>query len=325
MQKKLKDLLRIICQNSNLIGINKRYLEGFAENDTSVFFADFQTDNNHHGAFKSLCNRVQEKLTQDKGKNGVDNMLIYIDVPDGEQGLTLRDMETVREMQTAIAPTAKPMFALGTHSADYLRMAVILSTANKKPLPAFFSFKGNNIFAFSDSHGLHERIAIPQQTDILICAGDAVEDNLNPDDYHDFLVWYRKQPAQLRLFIPGNHELSFEIAPLWAETLFKTDEIVLLHDGIFSFKDINFASITEDTASNPDILPKDTDILITHYPPFGILDDGMGSTFIRQAVETMNPYYHIFGHIHSKGIMAEKVGSTKYINVSYNNILKKIS
>ena len=82
----------------------------------------------------------------------------------------------------------------------------------KLKTPTLFHFKGHNIFAFSDTHGRHRQITVPQQTDILICAGDAVEDNLDPADYQDFLAWYKKQPAKLRLFIPGNYKRTWDAA-----------------------------------------------------------------------------------------------------------------
>ncbi len=34
------------------------------------------------------------------------------------------------------------------------------------------------IFAFSDAHGNHHRLQVPEDADIIICAGDAVEDDL---------------------------------------------------------------------------------------------------------------------------------------------------
>jgi len=76
------------------------------------------------------------------------------------------------------------------------------------------NYKNNKIFVFSDSHGLHKHLDIPQDTDITICLGDAVEDNLDPHDYDDFLNWFAAQPGK-KFFLPGNHELIFEIAPKW--------------------------------------------------------------------------------------------------------------
>lgn len=40
-------------------------------------------------------------------------------------------------------------------------------------------YKGFNIFAFSDTHGKHEEVQIPPDTDILICAGDVETDEYN--------------------------------------------------------------------------------------------------------------------------------------------------
>ena len=37
------------------------------------------------------------------------------------------------------------------------------------------------IFAFSDTHGSHRCLQVPEDADIIICAGDAVEDNLVGD------------------------------------------------------------------------------------------------------------------------------------------------
>ena len=34
------------------------------------------------------------------------------------------------------------------------------------------------IIAFSDTHGNHRRLQVPEDADIVICAGDAVEDDL---------------------------------------------------------------------------------------------------------------------------------------------------
>ena len=48
-------------------------------------------------------------------------------------------------------------------------------------------YKGFNIFAFSDTHGKHEEVQIPPDTDILICAGDVETDEYN---FARFLEWY---------------------------------------------------------------------------------------------------------------------------------------
>ncbi len=62
------------------------------------------------------------------------------------------------------------------------------------------------------------------------------------------------------------------------------------------------------------------DILVTHCPPFGILDKANsnkngGSKALQAISAHRKPKYHIFGHIHEgKGI--QKIGQTLYINVA---------
>ncbi len=71
------------------------------------------------------------------------------------------------------------------------------------------SLKGLKIFAFSDTHSRHRCLKVPEDADIIICAGDAVEDDLKGSEYDDFISWFGALPAKWKLFVHGNHELSF--------------------------------------------------------------------------------------------------------------------
>ena len=52
------------------------------------------------------------------------------------------------------------------------------------------------------------------------------------------------------------------------------------------------------------VIPDDTDILITHGPPFGHCDkvsigsENLGCVDLLDRVMVVKPKYHIFGHIH---------------------------
>ena len=81
-------------------------------------------------------------------------------------------------------------------------------------------YKGKYLFAFSDTHGMHRKLSIPKGTDILICAGDVVSD-FQKDGLSDFLDWFSSCPAQLRLFVPGNHEIIFDLCPEEARRLIR--------------------------------------------------------------------------------------------------------
>lgn len=181
-------------------------------------------------------------------------------------------------------------------------------------------FKGKKIFAFADTHGGHRKIRVPDDTDILICAGDAVEDNLQGNEYDDFLNWFSIQPGKHKIFVPGNHELSFDIGE--AENirhLFETHGIILMEDAVDDFDGIVTGAISGNGRIADEDIPADLDILVTHYPPFGILDDGFGSPEILNFVLKAQPRYHLFGHIHRTGGLTEN-GRINFMNISkYNN------
>jgi Icc-related predicted phosphoesterase len=52
------------------------------------------------------------------------------------------------------------------------------------------------------------------------------------------------------------------------------------------------------------MIPEDTDVLVTHGPPFGVLDQShpsaahLGCEELAKAVERIKPRLNIFGHIH---------------------------
>jgi Icc-related predicted phosphoesterase len=67
-------------------------------------------------------------------------------------------------------------------------------------------------------------------------------------------------------------------------------------------------------------IPAETDILITHGPPFGILDTNRNEyrTGCEDLLETVNkiqPKYHLFGHIHEAYGMVQNEKTT-FINAS---------
>jgi Icc-related predicted phosphoesterase len=82
-----------------------------------------------------------------------------------------------------------------------------------------------------------------------------------------------------------------------------------------------------------EMIPLDTDILITHGGPEGIRDFTLdnqqhGCSSLRHYVEKINPALHVFGHIHEAyGAMVQ--GETLFVNActctrSYNPINKPI-
>ena len=74
-------------------------------------------------------------------------------------------------------------------------------------------------------------------------------------------------------------------------------------------------------------IPSKVDLLLTHRPPFGILDRPRlqpreGSKRLAQAVKRIRPRVHLFGHIHhSYGTVRDQ--HTTFINASLYNVRKK--
>ena len=173
-----------------------------------------------------------------------------------------------------------------------------------------------SIFAFSDTHGCHRDLRVPEKTDILICAGDAVEDNLLGDEYDDFIEWFSSFPAKWKLFVPGNHELSFELGQSEKiEKAMSEKGIQVLQNAVYDCDGVIIGSIDADSSIADENIPTDLDILVTHYPPYGILDDDMGSTEILNFVIKSQPSLHLFGHIHSAKGQKYQFGKTLCINI----------
>ena len=149
---------------------------------------------------------------------------------------------------------------------------------------------GHTIFGFSDTHCRHRELQVPENVDIVICAGDAVEDNLAGNEYDDFIDWFASLPCKWKIFVPGNHELSFELNQADGIIQRMTDKgITVLEDAIEDCDGVIIGSIGHNVMIAQEDIPTDIDILVTHYPPYGILDEGMGSTEILNFVLNSQP------------------------------------
>ena len=173
-----------------------------------------------------------------------------------------------------------------------------------------------NIFVFSDTHGQHRDVTVPEEADIVICGGDAVEDDLNGDEYDDFIDWFSGLSAKWKIFIPGNHELSFEIDK--SEEIEKAMDdkgISVLQNSIDDCDGVTICSIGGNISIADADIPTGIDILVTHYPPYGILDEGLGSPEILNFVMKSKPTYHLFGHIHATAGQELQFGETLCRNI----------
>lgn len=196
--------------------------------------------------------------------------------------------------------------------------------------------KNIRIVAISDTHNRYNNLIIPK-CDIIISIGDY---SFQGKDWEvkKFHEWLNKQDAEHIISVQGNHELGVE--ENWNESkqvaLEACPKVHFIDEGSLEIEGIKIwcSAITpyfggwawnrhrgEDIQRHWDKIPSDTNILCTHGPPYGILDqaytDGnnLGCYQLLWKVKKINPKYHLFGHIHgSHG--NKKVGDTKFYNVS---------
>lgn len=187
------------------------------------------------------------------------------------------------------------------------------------------------IIAFSDTHFLHESVHIPDG-DVLIHAGDFCGHGTLQEVEH-FNEFLGTLPHQHKILIAGNHDWPFEREPNNAKTaitnaVYLQDEQIII-DGIkfygspwqpeffnWAFNLPRGKALLEKWSQVPD----DTDVLITHGPPFGIMDMTMQGlqvgckNLLKEITHRIRPKVHIFGHIHEEYGLVKK--ETLFVNAS---------
>jgi len=183
----------------------------------------------------------------------------------------------------------------------------------------------------SDTHRMLDRIVIPDG-DIVVHAGDFCGHG-TPTQARSFSNFFRALPHRHKVVIAGNHDRCLELDPQLGEELF-TGCHYLFDSGVeidgLHFWGSPWQPWFFDWAFNLergpalrakwDMIPMNTDVLITHGPPRGILDrtysgEQVGCDDLRAAVERVRPRLHVFGHIHEGYGEYEEAG-TKFVNAS---------
>jgi len=170
------------------------------------------------------------------------------------------------------------------------------------------------IVAISDSHELHRDLDIPDG-DILIHAGDFTMFSKSSAAILDFNEWLGELPHRWKILIPGNHEFFLEADPSRRSLISNARLLIDEGVGIMGLK-IWGSPITplycgafgqsseRDRMRTYSHIPADTDVLVTHGPPFGILDQAPGSDNhegchqLLAVVHRIGLMLHVFGHVH---------------------------
>jgi Icc-related predicted phosphoesterase len=209
----------------------------------------------------------------------------------------------------------------------------------------------------SDLHGFYPKL---EGGDLLLLAGDyTTSDKIS--QWAEFFKWLKEQKYRKKILVAGNHDNlmynSFPKTKEEADTCAEIREFVedsqddfeYLCDSGTEFEGLKIwgspwtktfdrmnpkcKAFTFDTeeqlAEKWALIPEGTDILITHGPMHGILDqciyDGYlcGSRTLRDAVDRVKPRLHVCGHIHEQGgqqlLYKHRGPNTLCVNASYVN------
>jgi Icc-related predicted phosphoesterase len=148
------------------------------------------------------------------------------------------------------------------------------------------------ICIISDTHGKHRDLVLPK-ADWIIHAGDVSSLGTIPQ-ISDFLEWYANTDYEKRFLISGNHDFLYERQPELAKGMIPENVTYLESssvevDGIKIygeprtpwFHNWAFNVHRGDSIKKYwDAIPDDTNILITHGPPKGILDMTIEGEFV---------------------------------------------
>lgn len=201
------------------------------------------------------------------------------------------------------------------------------------------------IVAISDTHCQLDDVSIPEG-DILLHSGDLTYRGTPQEISKELKKLSRyKDKYKAIILCEGNHDWLGARSPSMMDQMCKDNGIILLRDSSVTIEGLKFYG----SPFQPEFcnwafnlprgeplkrkwanIPDDTDVLITHGPPMGILDnvtkfDHRTSQQIIEHVGCEDLYnrimelkdlkLHVFGHIHD-GHGQLKMGNTTFVNAS---------
>jgi Icc-related predicted phosphoesterase len=180
------------------------------------------------------------------------------------------------------------------------------------------------IWHISDTHGLHSQLQIPDGIDAVVHSGDAsnyLDPYRNESELRGFIDWFAELPIQVKIFVPGNHDTSLEKGLLTRELIEsrginllineeRTIEGLRIWGSPFTPRYGGWAYMKDRGTINRlwENIPEGLDVLITHGPPYGVLDatydhhnkvELVGCSALRKRLVKVPPRFMLFGHVHS--------------------------
>lgn len=170
--------------------------------------------------------------------------------------------------------------------------------------------------AIADTHCRHRSLRLPKG-DVLLHAGD-ISYRGDKREIDDFLDWMGALPFAYKIFIAGNHDFFFERHRDEAIRNLLPPNVHYLKDEGIRIEGFNIWGSPytpwfyrwafnkkrgEPLAKHWNAIPEGTDVLLTHGPPYGILDVTLNDQYsgdkdLLKRIQTVKPKAHVCGHIH---------------------------
>jgi len=192
------------------------------------------------------------------------------------------------------------------------------------------------ICIISDTHNKYNQLVMPD-ADMIIHCGDATSVGYEYE-VKNFFKWFSKlKQYKYKIVIAGNHDWFYERTPQFIREVVPNNVTYLEDSGAeiegikfygtpvqLEFCNWAFNRSEEKLAKYWEAIPDDTDVVITHSPPFNILDYSpmcghKGSPSLANEITMrIKPKIHCFGHIHHSHGVVEQDG-IKFVNASVLN------
>lgn len=201
---------------------------------------------------------------------------------------------------------------VGISEIDYDKIIIVNKTDSTSKNGAL------RLVLISDTHGQEKHLNIPPG-DVLIHCGDFSDFYDSSSHAKDFNKWLGTLPHKHKLVISGNHDNCIEPndksrnqrilknATYLQDSMVEIEGVKIYGSPWHEHRNSmlkwanNFGIQSKELQHKWKLIPDDTDILMTHFPPIGICTDNhIGCSILRKEVlERVKPKLHVFGHNHS--------------------------
>ncbi len=163
------------------------------------------------------------------------------------------------------------------------------------------------VLHLSDTHGYHRRLTDLPEADVAVHSGDFCMVGSEAEAI-DFMNWFCDLPYAHKIFICGNHDdclSGANIDGLDSNVHYLCNSGIEIDSVMFYGVPMFMGDcVTGRQQRNIEKIPADIDVLITHSPPYGILDSddniNYGDELLLTKVVEVQPQFHLFGHIHAR-------------------------